>query len=117
MDTLLLDRTTWDLLLDANGNIAIASGTYAIAQDIASAVRAFVGEVYYDTSLGLPYMQQILGRGQSLALFEADAAAQALTVPGVASARCVASVSPITRQVTGAILFTTTSGQSGSVAI
>lgn len=116
MDTILLDRTTWDLLLDANGNIAIASGSYAIAQDISSAVRAFEGEVYYDTSAGLPYRQKILGRGQSLALFQADAASEAITVPEVASARCVSGLNAA-RQVTGAILFTTTSGESGNVGI
>lgn len=117
MDTILLDRTTWDLLLDANGNIAIASGSYAIAQDISSAVRAFEGEVYYDTSAGLPYRQKILGRGQSLALFQADAASEALTVPEVASARCVVGNLTVARQVTGAVLFTTTSGESGNVGI
>ena len=47
--TLLLDRTTWDLCLDANGNIAMATGPYAIAQDVASAVR-----LWHDTTKGVP---------------------------------------------------------------
>ena len=36
-NTLLLDRTVWDLLLDGSGNIAIATEPYATAQDVASA--------------------------------------------------------------------------------
>lgn len=34
MNTLLLDRTTWDLLLDHDGNIAVASSAYAVGQDM-----------------------------------------------------------------------------------
>ena len=54
-DTLLLDLTNWDLVLDVNGNIAIARPPYALAQDAASAVKTFQGECYYDTTLGIPY--------------------------------------------------------------
>jgi hypothetical protein len=49
--TLLLDRAIWDLSLDANGNIAIATGPYAIAQDVASAVRR--GELRHNTTKGV----------------------------------------------------------------
>jgi hypothetical protein len=58
--TLLLDRSLWDLTLDINGNIAMASEPYAIAQDVASACRTFLGECYYDTSQGVPYFQGML---------------------------------------------------------
>ena len=44
MNTLLLDRTTWDLLLDHDGNIAVASSAYAIGQGISSAGRGFSGD-------------------------------------------------------------------------
>lgn len=60
-NTLLLDQTIWDLVLDVNGNIALAGAPYAIAQDVASATRTFIGECWYDTSQGLPYWQGILG--------------------------------------------------------
>lgn len=86
MDTLLLDRTTWDLLLDANGNIAMATAPYALAQDGSSAVRTFQGECYYDTTVGLPYLTQIFGKTPSLPLLRAQIEAEAETVPGTASA-------------------------------
>ena len=61
MKTLLLDRTAWDLCLDSNGNIALASEPYSLAQDVASAVRLFLGECYYDTTKGIPYWTEVLG--------------------------------------------------------
>lgn len=115
MDTLLLDRSTWDLLLDAEGNIAVASGGYAIGQDIASAVRVFLGECYYNTAAGLPYMQNILGRGQVISVFESQVVETALAVPGCADARCIVSGLGPDRRLTGVILYTTTEGESGSV--
>lgn len=117
MNTVLLDRTTWDFLMNANGSLAVASDAYAIAQDVASAVRVFEGEVYYDTSQGLPYRQKILGRGQSLALFNTDAEAAAMTTPGVVSARAVTAVLRNTRQITGSILISDTEGNANLVGI
>ena len=61
MNTLLLDRTVWDLVLDAGGNIARASNPYAVAQDVASAIKLFRGELFYDTAKGIPYWTEVLG--------------------------------------------------------
>jgi hypothetical protein len=44
VNTLLLDVSSWDLCLDAAGNIAMASNPYSIAQDAASAIRTFAGD-------------------------------------------------------------------------
>lgn len=62
LDTVLLDQTAWDLILDANGNIALAQPPYALAQDVASEIKTFLGEVWYDTTIGIPYWTQILGK-------------------------------------------------------
>ena len=61
MNTLLLDTVAWDLVLDSNGNIALAQPPYATAQDVASAIRLFLGELWYDQTQGVPYWQQFLG--------------------------------------------------------
>ena len=34
-NSLLLDQAQWDIVLDVNGNIALASAPYSIAQDVA----------------------------------------------------------------------------------
>lgn len=85
-NTLLLDTQTWDLTLDADGNIAVASPPYSTAQDAASAIMTWLGEVYWNTTIGVPWAQQILGQRPSLALLKAQLVAAAETVPDVASA-------------------------------
>jgi hypothetical protein len=118
MDTLLLAVDTWDLVLDASGNIALASAPYALAQDVASAIKTFLGEVWYDTTLGIPYFQQILGKTPPIALFQEYMVQAALTVPGVVSATCVIeSFSAVTRAVTGQVQFKDNSGNTGTVSV
>jgi hypothetical protein len=88
-DTLLLSVDQWDLTVDSLGNIARASAPYALAQDVASAARTFLGEVYYDTTVGVPYLQQILGKNPPAQFIQNQLAAAALTVPGVVKATCI----------------------------
>lgn len=89
MKTLLLDVDAWDLVLDIDGNIAVASDPYAQAQDAASAIRLFQGELWYDTTLGVPYWASVLGQSPPpLALMKELFIAAALRVPGVVAARC-----------------------------
>lgn len=111
MNTILLDTVEWDLVLDANGNIAAAAEPYSLAQDAASAIRTFLGECYWDTTLGLPYLTQILGKSPTLALLKAQFIAAALTVPDVASAQCFI-VALTDRNLTGQIqVMSATTGQ------
>lgn len=118
MKTLLLDIGAWDLVVDAAGNIALASEPYARAQDVASAIRTFLGEVFYDTTMGVPYFQQILGKTPPVTLFEEYMITAALTVPGVVSATCIVeSFSPSTRTVQGQVDFTDISGATTTVSI
>ncbi len=91
MKTLLLDRNAWDLVLDAAGNIAVASEPYAIAQDVASAVKTFTGDCWYDQDQGIPYFQQILGEYPPVQYMQRLYIDRALTVPGVADAQVVFS--------------------------
>jgi hypothetical protein len=83
MDTLLLDRTTWDWVLDAQGNIAVA---------------------YYDTTKGIPFFTAILGQLPPTSLMKKFFVNAALTVPGVVSAVAfLSSLDLKTRQVTGQV--------------
>ena len=86
MASLALDRTAWDLVLDVKGDIAVATGPYACAQDVATAIRLQLGELWYDTTKGIPYYSQILGHFPTLQLLKAQFVRAALTVPEVASA-------------------------------
>lgn len=103
--TLLLDQSLWDLCLDAAGNIAVATEPYAPAQDVASAIRLFSGELWYDTAAGVTYFQQILGQFPPPSLIQAKMVEAALTVPGVTNAQC--DLQPIDhRTLAGQVLFT-----------
>lgn len=109
-----LPTAPWDLLLDSSGNIALADRPYALAQDVASAIRTFLGECYYDTTLGVPYFTQILGHAPPLTLLKARLVAAALTVPGVVSAICTISAFA-GRTVTGQVSFIDDGGLAQSV--
>lgn len=113
--TLYLDPDTWDLALDASGNIATASGAWRLAQDAASAIKTFKGEVWYDTARGVPYMTQILGYAPSTALLKALFESAALTVPGVVAAK-VYITSLADRTVSGQVHVTDTAGATSLAA-
>lgn len=107
--TLLLDTAAWDLVLDANSNIAVASEPYSLAQDAASAIKTFLGECYWDTTVGVPYITQILGKNIPLSLLRQMLVNAALTVPGVVSAQVF--ISSLTgRILSGQVQVVSTTG-------
>ena len=113
--TLYLDPVTWDLATDEAGNILIASEPYRVAQDVASAVRLFRGEYWYDTSLGVPYWQQILGFLPNASVIKAALAAAASTVPGCNNP--VVYLSGLSnRGLSGQIQFTDANGVQQAVS-
>jgi hypothetical protein len=113
--TLLLDQVTNDLVLDANGNIAVATEPYSLSQDAASAIKTFLGEVYWDTTIGVPYLTQIFGKAPSLTLIKAAFQAAAETVPDVASAQVFIS-SIGNRAIAGQVQVTSASTGQVSAA-
>jgi hypothetical protein len=115
VDTLLLDRSTWDLVLDADGNIAVASEPYSLAQDAASAIKTFRGECYWDTSLGVPYLEQVFGgTPPSISQLKALFVAAAMTVPDVTNAQVFLSFAS-DRIVSGQVQVT--SAKTGQVSV
>jgi hypothetical protein len=111
-----LDRTTWDLFADASGNIAMAEPPYAVAQDVATACRCFLGDCYYSIGQGIPYLQQILGNRPTIPLITTALNAQALTVPGVVKANS-AITSFVGRNIGGYVEVLDETGQSLGVTI
>jgi hypothetical protein len=109
MDILYLDNGTWDLAIDASGNIALASDPYALALAASCACRTFLGECYYNTTIGVPYWQQILGHLPTLQYVKSQLAAAAETVPGVVSAQ-VFITGLVNRQITGQVQVTDSAG-------
>lgn len=107
--SLLLDVDVWDVLADINGNIAVASDPYRIAQDVATEARLFKGEYWYDTTLGIPYFQQVLGRFPPAPLLKRLYVNAAKAVVGVVSAQFFISAI-VGRKLTGQIQSTDQTG-------
>lgn len=114
-NTLLLDRTAWDLVLDSNGNIAMAKPSYAVAQDVASAIRLFLGELYYDTTKGVPYWSEVFGQMPPVSLIQQLLVNAALTVPGVVTAQVIITAFDA-RSVTGQVQFIDENGEANGVS-
>jgi hypothetical protein len=114
LNTLLLDQAEWDLVLDANANIALASPPYSLAQDVASAVRTFLGDLWYDTTNGIPYWTQVLGKLPPASLLIEMINQQALTVPGVVTVQTY--ITGFTdREVSGYIEFVDVNNETQAV--
>ena len=113
MQTLLLDQVSWDLTVDAAGNIAVASDPYSQAQDAASAIKTFLGECYFDTTVGINYLGQVFARPIPMALLKQVLVQAALTVPGVTSAQVV--ISALTnRTVSGQVQISNSNGATSA---
>ena len=113
--TLLLDVVKWDLALDTAGDIAVATEPYSLGQDAASAIKTFLGECWWNTTIGVPYLTEILGHSPSIALLKYLFVQAALTVPDVASATCyITGIS--NRDVSGQIQVKSASTGQTSVA-
>lgn len=117
MQTQLLDVLRWDVILDAEGNWAVASDPYSVAQDVASACRTFKGEVYYNTLLGVPWLGQILGEEPSLAFVKAQLESAASTVPGCNNPIAFVTGLGPSRELSGQIQFTDSNGDRQTVKI
>lgn len=116
MKTLFLNPDTWDLAIDDEGNIAMAKDPYSKAQDVASAIRLFKGELFYDTTQGIPYFDETLGKKQSYALYQYRIEQAAMSVPGVVTAKAILRGGN-GRILSGQVLFTDVKGNELSVQL
>lgn len=116
MRTLFLMPDSWDLALDSSGNIAVASSVYQQSQDVASACRTFLRDVYYDQETGIPYFENVLGQyGYPLALFKMNLEEAAMSVSGVVSAN--AQLKLTGRVASGSVLFTNEDNKTGEITL
>lgn len=88
MKSIFVDPDSWDLSVDTDGNIAVASDRYRMLQDACTAIRTFLAECWYDTTLGIPYWDEVFtGVAPPLEVIKARMVAAALTVPGIVGAQ------------------------------
>jgi len=115
-NTILLDQDTWDLMVDAYGNIAVAAPPYSLSQDVASAIKLFFGELWYNKNKGIKYFEDIFGKRPPIELVKKYMEDAALSVPGVVTANVVITIGA-NRAITGYIEFVDEEGIKNSITI
>ncbi|QNT78291.1 hypothetical protein [Entomobacter blattae] len=117
MADLLLNRTTWDLVADPYGNIAVTHEPYAIAQSVANEVKLFAGEGWYDTRQGIPHFTTSLGVVPHRGMIRQKIEEAARTVPGVVGAVARLGLNKATRVMEGSIVVSTQTGEELNVPL
>lgn len=112
--TLYLRPDTWDITLDSSGRIARSTQAYAIAQNVANAVRLFTGEAFFAMDEGIPHFDIELGKTRpALSVLRARMREAALNVEGVLDAQITLD-DVQDRKLTGEILLTVADGDKSS---
>lgn len=112
--TLYLTPDNWDITLDSSGRIARSTQAYAIAQNVANAVRLFTGEAFFAMDEGIPHFDIELGKTRpALSVLRARMREAALNVEGVLDAQITLD-DVQERKLTGEILLTVADGDKSS---
>jgi hypothetical protein len=82
MSDLMMDLETNDLEI-TDGDLSIVDGTAAITQDLQQTLQVWLGEWFLDTTVGVPYRQQILVKNPNMDIVQADLINAAAAVYGV----------------------------------
>lgn len=103
MLTWKLNNDTWDIGVDKNTkNIAVKNGKDQIAQDVASSVRVFLGELPFDLGRGIAYNKPDELRGS----LNFEMREQAKLIEGVSDASVV--FNKLENRVLDATIYITT---------
>ena len=104
--TLYLTPDNWDITLDSSGRLQTSANAYAIAHNVANAVRLFTNEAFFAMDEGIPHFEIELGYTRpALSVLSARIREAALNVEGVIDAS-VNLDGVRDRKLTGEILLT-----------
>lgn len=78
-----LHPETNDLHLAASGELEVARGAKAVGEHIRQRLMTYTGEWFLDTTAGVPWLDQLMGRAYDPALAEAVVKAEILDTDGV----------------------------------
>ena len=82
MSTFAMNETTKDFLFE-NGDIVLVTGAEEVRQILLSRLRTFRGEWFLDTTVGVPYFEEILVKDPSISRADSTLKDIILTTPGV----------------------------------
>lgn len=112
--SLYLDPDTWDIELNSSNNLSMVGNPYACAQDVATACSTFRGECIYQTGIGVPYNEQILGHNPGTGSIQTWLENEALRLPYIADVSATI-VTGEARAATGVILVIDRNGIESTI--
>ena len=110
----------WDITLNGIGRIEVTTGAYAIAQEVATKVRAFYHDMFFNWEQGIPHFVDELGVAPNFTLIRSRIRERALEVDGVEDVEIELDESSVTnrnRALTGDIKLTLTDGTTVEIEI
>ena len=78
-----INQVLQDIDLDGNGSLLVVSGSEAIAQHVRQRLKAFKGEWFLNTEIGVDWIDKIMGRVYDPVLAEAIIKNTILNTEGV----------------------------------
>ena len=113
---MMLDDS-WDITLNSDGKIKVATDAYAIAQNASNAVRLFRNDAYFNASKGIPHFDIELGHSRAaVPVIESQMKKAMLAVEGVADAVAVLEIDK-DRVAGGSAYITLQSGESAEISL
>ena len=104
--TFFLD-SNWDITLDSSGRLRMSERAYAIAQNVANAVKLFTDDAFFAQDEGIPHFEIELGRKPFFSVLRGRIKKAAMDVEGVLDAVVnLESVNREERKLGGEILLT-----------
>lgn len=101
-----------DIFIDANGNLAIATGNTAVAQGIRQALHFWRGQWFINQTEGVPYLDRVFTQPVTAGFASTVIAGAIRNVDGVISVDSVqASIDPLTRKLSYNAKVTTNFGE------
>lgn len=80
---LAIDQATNDLYLASDSNLALVTDALAVGQHARQRLSTFKREWFLDTTAGVPWLDEILGKAHDPALAESVVKAELLNTDGV----------------------------------
>lgn len=84
-----LDPSTWDIALQPNStgkyDVVLLTGAARVRQAICVKLKTWFQEWAFDTTIGIPYLEQFFVKNPNLPNIESLLRTQIMTVPGVSS--------------------------------
>ena len=113
--TLMLDDS-WDITLNSDGKIKVATDAYAIAQNGSNAVRLFQRDAYFDQQKGIPHFDIELGHVvAAVPILESRIKQALLAVDGISDALAVLEIEK-NRVLGGNAYITLTGGETAKIS-